>query len=162
MEITVKESPDEEKDKSSQLTHLVASSFDVVVFSLFLEYLPSPRQRWQCCHKAHNLLTMNGLLLIITPDSHAVHRNAHLMRDWKNTLGNMGFKRWRYEKLEHVHCMAFRKLSSGNIEEDGVLYIPQDLTLSMTKPTNVVERTEEENRSIGIGFSNLPDFKLFD
>ncbi|KAH9496363.1 25S rRNA (adenine2142-N1)-methyltransferase [Bulinus truncatus] len=95
---------------SSPITHLPQSSFHVVVFSLLLEYMPSSLQRWQCCVRAHELLTANGLLLIITPDSHSQHRNAPMMKSWKLALENLGFLRWKYEKKEHVHCMAFRKV----------------------------------------------------
>ena len=54
---------------------LYESSHDVVVFSLLLSYFPCSSQRLRCCHKAHSLLRVHGLLLIITPDS------SHLKQD---------------------------------------------------------------------------------
>jgi 25S rRNA (adenine2142-N1)-methyltransferase len=51
---------------------LPAQAFDVVIFSLLLSYMPSPRQRFACCAKARQVLKTNGLLLIITPDSNHV------------------------------------------------------------------------------------------
>lgn len=54
----------------SPIHRLPRCSFHTVVFSLLLEYLPSPYQRWLCCTKAHELLQHNGLLVIVTPDSH--------------------------------------------------------------------------------------------
>jgi len=50
--------------------------FHGIVFSLLLEYLPSPKQRWTCCVKAHQLLQVNSVLVIITPDSNRQHRRA--------------------------------------------------------------------------------------
>ena len=113
----------------SPIKLLPKESFHVVVFSLLLEYFPCPHQRWICCQKAHKLLMMNGLLIIITPDSHRQHRNAPMMKDWKTVIESLGFTRWRYVKLEHMHCLVFRKSSFESIENKDVpslLHIPQD------------------------------------
>ncbi|XP_071443879.1 S-adenosylmethionine sensor upstream of mTORC1 [Hetaerina americana] len=88
---------------------LPAGLFDVVNFSLFLEYLPSPQLRYECCNKAFDLLKPGGLLFIITPDSKHASANAPLMRSWRIALGTIGFVRIAYQKLTHLHCMAFRK-----------------------------------------------------
>lgn len=120
----------------SPIEKLPECSFHVVVFSLLLEYFPSPYQRWLCCQKAHKLLMINGLLLIVSPDSHQQHRNAAMVKSWKRAIESMGFNRYRYVKLEHLHCMAFRKIKNaadddevnsivGDIHPD-MLYIPQD------------------------------------
>ena len=117
---------------TSPVTSLPARSFDVVVFCLLLEYLPSPAMRWQCCKNAFHLLKLNGLLVIVTPDSHKQHRNAGMIRSWKGAIESLGFLRWKYEKLEHIHCMAFRKVQSeiehGLEEDSGVrgMFIHQD------------------------------------
>lgn len=118
---------------------LPEESFDVVLFSLLLEYLPSPEPRWLCCNNAHKLLKLNGLLLIITPDSKHVNHNAHQMKSWKMAIEFIGFRRWRYVKLKHLHCMAFRKTqtkkpycskcNSSDLVKNNwrdMLYIPQD------------------------------------
>lgn len=95
---------------TSPVGSLPACSFHAVIFSLLLEYMPSPAQRWMCCVKAYQLLQYSGLLVIVTPDSHSQHRNAPMIRSWKTALEALGFFRWRYVKLQHLHCMAFRKM----------------------------------------------------
>ncbi|XP_055882761.1 S-adenosylmethionine sensor upstream of mTORC1-like isoform X3 [Biomphalaria glabrata] len=126
------------KNLASPVNQLPKASFHVVVFSLLLEYFPSPVQRWTCCVKAAELLCRNGLLLIITPDSNSQHRNAPMMKSWRLALEKLGFQRWKYEKMEHIHCIAFRKvyedpswepLSDSAVNQFAqMLYIPQDLT----------------------------------
>jgi hypothetical protein len=53
---------------------------------------------------------VNVLLLIVTPDSHKQHRNAPMIKSWKKAIESLGFVRWHYIKLKHLHCMAFRKV----------------------------------------------------
>ncbi|KAM9753904.1 S-adenosylmethionine sensor upstream of mTORC1 isoform 2-T2 [Menidia menidia] len=74
---------------------LPAQLFHVVVFSLLLSYFPSPYQRWICCKKAHELLELHGLLLIITPDSSHQNRHALMMRSWRVAVESLGFKRYK-------------------------------------------------------------------
>lgn len=120
----------------SPIEKLPKDSFHVVVFSLLLEYFPAPYQRWLCCQKARKLLMKNGLLVIITPDSHPQHRNAPMIKSWRTAIESMGFVRWRYVKQDHLHCMAFRKVPQprdrdrhlvGDATPD-MLYIPQDFS----------------------------------
>ncbi|XP_059166678.1 S-adenosylmethionine sensor upstream of mTORC1-like isoform X2 [Physella acuta] len=121
-------------DLASPVTRLPGQSFHAVIFSLLLEYLPSPAQRWQCCTTAHSLLSSSGLLLVITPDSHSQHRNAPMMRSWRQAIESIGFRRWKYQKQDHIHCIAFRKVCDPHPRPTGedrfvdMLYIPQDLT----------------------------------
>ncbi|XP_064633044.1 S-adenosylmethionine sensor upstream of mTORC1-like [Lineus longissimus] len=112
----------------SPVTQLLRMSYDVVVFSLLLEYLPCCKQRFTCCQKAWDLLRLNGLFLVITPDSHRQHRNAGMIKSWKQCLEGIGFQCIRYLKQEHIHCMAFRRLEYGSErrEQPDMLYIPQD------------------------------------
>lgn len=119
--------------KVDVIKQLPAESFHVVVFSLLLEYLPSPEPRWQCCIKASRLLRMNGLLLIVTPDSKHVNHNAAQMKSWRTAVESLGFRRWRYVKLKHLHCLAFRKTVERPTQEANagdnlsqLMYIPQD------------------------------------
>ncbi|XP_025200980.1 S-adenosylmethionine sensor upstream of mTORC1 [Melanaphis sacchari] len=117
---------------------LPMSNFDIVVFSLFLEYFPSPKQRYKCCEKAYNVLKPGGLLVIATPDSSHASYNSIIMKNWKISLSNLGFWRIKYEKLTHIHCMVFRKcllkqiprnwLHSLNIVNniEDLITIPQD------------------------------------
>lgn len=60
------------------------------------------------------------------------------MKDWKEAIESLGFQRCCYEKKEHLHCMAFRKISeltdSCNLSEGGMsknLYIPQDFNTKL-------------------------------
>lgn len=76
--------------------------------------------------QARQILQADGLLVIITPDSSHVGRNARMVRDWKMVIENLGFRRWRYEKLRHLHCMAFRKIEQLlERPTDAELTIPQ-------------------------------------
>lgn len=145
---------------------LPAQLFHVVVFSLLLSYFPSPYQRWLCCKKAHELLTLNGLLLIITPDSSHQGRHALMMRSWRVAVESLGFKRYKYVKFSHMHLIAFRKVSpttssdlvSRNYPE--MLYIPQDFnTLDEEGFTDCYElpRSDFEDDQLACSFAELPD-----
>nr|SVE73884.1 EOG090X0FUY [Daphnia atkinsoni] len=142
---------------------LATSHFHCIVFSFLLEYFPSSSQRWSCCEKAYMLLVEEGILIIITPDSKAAHSNTKVMRSWREALAAIGLKRIKYEKLQHAHCMAFRKVSVDTelTREDRELlapkmYIPQDFhnrSDSDSETKNEVKFTEEE---LAEGFMYLP------
>ena len=126
---------------SPQNSSLSANSFHVVVFSLLLEYFPSPRHRWVCCLKANQTLKMDGVLVIVTPDSSHINKRAPQMKSWREALEtHLGFKRWKYEKLTHLHCMMYRKVTDIRLPVDDfsehfpLLYIPQDHNNSGTTP----------------------------
>ncbi|XP_030372691.1 S-adenosylmethionine sensor upstream of mTORC1 [Scaptodrosophila lebanonensis] len=123
------------KDRTVQI--LPANYYDCVIFSLLLEYVPSSEQRLMCCQKAYELLRPEGILVIITPDSQHVGKNAGLMKNWRFALAKMGLLRVRFEKLPHITCMAFRKAISLELaqhwasvhREEGMsetMKIPQD------------------------------------
>ena len=111
---------------------LLSDSYDIVVFSLLLSFFPLPRQRMECCIRAHQLLKLHGLLLLITPDSSHQNRHAPMMKAWKSCIESIGFHRWKYFKDVHLHCMAFRKIMptqqdyAKTMENSHQLYIPQD------------------------------------
>lgn len=124
----------EQNDKSFTFT---SCSYDVIIFSLLLEYMPTSEQRLTCCRKAYEILDTEGILIIITPDSKHVGANAKYMKNWRYTLALMGFSRIKYEKLVHITCMVFRKalfkdvtLRWANIHKEDYmtndLFIPQD------------------------------------
>lgn len=126
-------------DHRREISHLPNDYFDVVVFSLLLEYFPTSQQRIACCQKAYSLLKTEGILIIITPDSNHVGINAKLMKNWRYTLALMGFSRIKYEKLEHISCMVFRKSLNPDITKrwariykeeymEEKIEIPQDTT----------------------------------
>ncbi|XP_061898733.1 S-adenosylmethionine sensor upstream of mTORC1 [Entelurus aequoreus] len=145
---------------------LPAQLFHVVVFSLLLSYFPSPYQRWICCKKAHELLELHGLLLIITPDSSHQNRHALMMRSWRVAVESLGFKRYKYVKYSHMHLIAFRKVSlattsdlvSRNYPE--MLYIPQDFHSNEEEEGTDVPsqaRSDFEDDQVAWGFTELPD-----
>lgn len=118
--------------------------YHVVIFSLLLEYIPSPEKRLECCIKAYDLLDNEGILVIITPDSKHVGANAKYMKSWRFALSLIGFSRIKYEKLPYIHCMTFRKCINDNFskrwakmhENDGFetnISIPQDYTENFEK-----------------------------
>lgn len=150
----------------SPIDSLPAQLFNVVVFSLLLSYFPSPYQRWICCKKAHELLELHGLLLIITPDSSHQNRHALMMRSWRVAVESLGFKRYKYVKYSHMHLIAFRKVSlattsdlvSQNYPE--MLYIPQDF--NTTEEDEGLDaalhvRSDGEDDQIAWGFGELPE-----
>ncbi len=110
----------------------ISDNCDIVVFSLLLSYFPLPQSRMECCIRAHKLLKIHGLLLIVTPDSSHQNKHAVMMKSWKMCIEYIGFHRWKYVKHRHLHCMAFRKTSSTladygtMISNSCQLSIPQD------------------------------------
>lgn len=164
--LNVKIGKDERKSFNA-VTSIKSKSFDVVVFSLLLEYLPSPKQRLECCERAYELLKTEGLLIIITPDSKHVGANAKLMKSWRVVLAKLGFYRIKYEKLPYIHCMAFRKSFDKQVtlnwvklygikEIDYDIHIPQDFTIkSLVEDSNQVKVLEKPDEVIEL-LSELP------
>lgn len=151
------------KHQKQCLLEIPRDYFHVIVFSLFLEYLPTPAQRELCCQKAYNLLRREGLLIIITPDSKHVGANVKIMKSWRHLLAKMGFNRIKYEKLQHIHCMAFRKCLNSDIakrwsflhDTDDVfkeMSIPQDFN-NIQKDNNVDTCSDSADSSL---FQHLP------
>ncbi|XP_034174147.2 S-adenosylmethionine sensor upstream of TORC1 isoform X1 [Osmia lignaria lignaria] len=159
-------------DNKEEVLLLPQNSFNVVVFSLFLEYLPCPKQRYICCKKAYDLLQVGGILFIITPDSKHVHANAKLMKSWRYVLSKLGFMRIKYEKLRHMHCIVFRKCifkdvatrwaNLQNLSSDDPLYfdstaiyIPQDFR-NESDEIKHQEQEEYDSDEITSMFGELP------
>eukprot|EP00794_Sanderia_malayensis_P006090 gene6090-6793_t len=143
------------------VNELPGEHFDVVVFSLLLTYLPMPRLRWECCMKANKLLATQGLLFIIEPDSAHQQRNSRQIRAWKEALESIGFMRYKYEKLEHLHCMAFRKTAqvSQPPNHADMMYIPQDKQDETEAGESFFEeRDEVANEEVSELFAELPEF----
>ncbi|XP_044132964.1 S-adenosylmethionine sensor upstream of mTORC1 [Bufo gargarizans] len=153
------------KQLKSPIDDLPAELFHVVVFSLLLTYFPSPYQRWICCKKAHELLELNGLLLIITPDSSHQNRHAMIMKSWKIAIESLGFKRMAYCKASHMHFMAFRKTSLKTTSDlitrnyPDMLYIPQDFNTAAEEESSspCYARSEVEDEQMAYTFSELPE-----
>ncbi|XP_048864572.1 S-adenosylmethionine sensor upstream of mTORC1 isoform X2 [Brienomyrus brachyistius] len=152
----------------SPIDALPAQLFHVVVFSLLLSYFPSPYQRWICCKKAHELLALHGLLLVITPDSSQPNRHALMMRSWRVAVESLGFKRCKYVKFSHMHLMAFRKVSAETTSDlvsqnyPEMLYIPQDFNNAEEEEGGFSDmptpgRSDFEDDQLARGFHELPD-----
>lgn len=155
-----------------EIHQLPVNSFHVVVFSLLLEYLPCPKQRYICCRNAYDVLNIGGLLIIVSPDSKHVGANARLMKSWRYTLSRLGFMRIKYEKLRHIHCLAFRKCACKDVatrwcelqrfsEDDRrymsetEIFIPQDF--QTVCPEERREKLDEYDKTdLASIFSELP------
>lgn len=134
----------------NRVKQLKAGSFDIVTFCFLLEYIPSSELRIKACENAYKLLNVGGLLLISTPDSKHVGANSKLMKCWRYTLAIMGFTRIKYEKLRHMHCMAYRKCSNREVSArwatlhkasymDYSIHIPQDYNTVNTCTSSRIE-----------------------
>lgn len=143
-------------DNNNKILGLPRNEFDVVIFSLLLEYMPASDQRITCCEKAYQLLKFEGILIIVTPDSKHVGANAKLIKNWRYALALMGFSRIKYDKLEHITCMVFRKALDPDIskrwarlhKEDYMNYkveIPQDFSTSDDEETGDGAELKEDN-----------------
>lgn len=113
-------------------------SFDVIIFSLVLDYLPTCRQRLSACLIAHELLTCLGLLLIVEPDSSLREKRE---MSWRQALDSIGFALVSYVKITNLHCMAFRKIilppvmNEDEYERISQLFnIPQDTIIDDESP----------------------------
>lgn len=101
----------------TELKSLAEDSYDAVIFSLLLEYLPTPSLRLKAVKKAIKVLTYGGLLIIVTPDSNPENKNQPQMKAWRLAMAYLGLVRIYIEKLKHVHCLAFVKVPLPNYEK---------------------------------------------
>lgn len=163
-------------DITSPCKQLPENSFDIVVFCLLLEYLPSSEQRFLCCSKAYRLLKVSGVLFILTPDSKHESANSKVMKSWRIALAHLGYWRICYKKLRHFHCMMFRKCKNPVIPQrllvdkymsyipEKCIYIPQDFNKYPDKCVCEEEgkqREETDNKIIADCFTELPDGDAF-
>lgn len=157
LNVEVCDSPqsDSVADKVTSITQMPANTYNVIVFSLLLEYLPTSEQRLKCCEKACQLLTNEGILCIITPDSKHLGVNARLMKTWRYALAQLGLGRIKIEKLEHITCMVFRKCIDPEISRrwgrmhkepymDYKIEIPQDFNEENDNDDDVDENTTND------------------
>lgn len=155
-----------------EIRQLPENFFDCVVFSLLLEYLPCPKQRYLCCRNAYDVLKSGGILIIVSPDSKHVGANAKLIKSWRYALSGMGFMRIKYDKLRHIHCLVFRKCvwkdvairwsKLQNFSEadkrymsETKIFIPQDFQIPCSKREQEKLDEYEEIDSASF-FSELP------
>lgn len=161
----------------NDLEQIAKSSFDIVIFSLLLEYFPNSESRFKCCTKAYEVLRPEGLLFIITPDSKHATANSKIMKKWRLALATLGFWRIHYEKLKHLHCMTFckskhsvfpklwveKEANKCEMQEEirspsNLMTIPQDFN-STRKMQQSFELPEERNNDDLVDlFQELPIF----
>ena len=122
-----------EEHQAGALRRLPAASFDVVVFSLVLSYLPLARQRGAMVAQARRLLPTpdaeaeeeaeeeaeaaggggrrRGLLLVV--ETLSVDRRASswaeqsVLQEWVASIETLGFRFLRHEALRRSHALAF-------------------------------------------------------
>lgn len=152
---------------NSEITTFEKKSFDVVVFSLLLEYMPSSDQRLELCRNAYEILKYEGLLFVITPDSRHVGANAKLMKNWRYVLAKMGFSRIKITKLSHITCMVFRKCLQAEVAQrwgelhketymTDELNIPQDFRKFQELDGDFVEEERGNDIDVKDMFFELP------
>ncbi|KAK3929042.1 S-adenosylmethionine sensor upstream of mTORC1 [Frankliniella fusca] len=127
-------------NSDGKITSLKAASYDVVIFSLLLEYFPTSKQRYICCSKASKLLVPGGILCIVTPDSKHATANAGIMKKWRYALASEGLLRIEYDKLPHLHCMVFRKCIHSSLSRQWL----SSMILSDTKNGKSVSGSPEQ------------------
>lgn len=148
---------------------LLKNSYDTVVFSLLLDYLPSPELRLNACSKAYELLKTEGIMIVILPDSKHVGANAKYMKSWRHTLSTIGFSRIKYEKLAYIHCMLFRKSLRPEIPQrwanlhsrdafSNELCLPQDFNYEDDSDDEIeCTKVSENPQDVLNFFQELPD-----
>ena len=154
--------------EDKQIQTLGRKSFNVVIFCMLLEYLPSTRQRFQCIKKSVELLMEDGLLCIVTPDSSHQAKNMHQIKSWRRGLQRMGMRNVAYHKSKHFHGIVCRKPSqivhdltkeeSANEDMDNVeemFFILQDSVKDCE--VDLVDHVELDRDSFVTDFQELPD-----
>uniref|UniRef100_A0A146M7H3 S-adenosylmethionine sensor upstream of mTORC1 n=1 Tax=Lygus hesperus TaxID=30085 RepID=A0A146M7H3_LYGHE len=153
---------------------LVAGSYDVVLFSFLLEYLPHPKMRYDCCQKAYDLLKPGGILIVLTPDSKHDSANSGIMKSWRQGLASIGFLRTNFQKLKHLRCMTFYKCvdprvavewlnrEQPSVTMENSIVIPQDLNpYSELNEEPFEERTDLDNNVLVQSFAGLAGDDVF-
>ncbi|KAF6201490.1 hypothetical protein GE061_003881 [Apolygus lucorum] len=153
---------------------LTAASYDVVLFSFLLEYLPHPKMRYESCQKAYDLLKPGGILIILTPDSKHDSANSGIMKSWRQGLASLGFLRTNFKKLKHLRCMTFYKCLDPRVPKEWLsgqhptgpmensIVIPQDLNpYSELNEEPFEERTDLDNDVLVQSFADLVGEDVF-
>jgi 25S rRNA (adenine2142-N1)-methyltransferase len=61
---------------ANAVTVVPKNYYDVIVFCLLLEYLPTPQMRYDVVAKAASAVRDGGLIIIVTPDSSHQERDS--------------------------------------------------------------------------------------
>ncbi|KAK2588838.1 hypothetical protein KPH14_001708 [Odynerus spinipes] len=134
----------------TQILQLPEESFDVVVFSLLLEYMPCPEQRYLCCSKAYSLLKKNGILFIISPDSKHVGANVKLIKSWRKCIYKEVALRWAKMQTFVQDDVLY--------QSENKIFIPQDFKTVEYKCNN--ENKKHDMGDLLFTFNELPFAEL--
>lgn len=154
--------------EDNKVKEIGENSYESVTFCFLLEYIPTSQLRITACQKAYDILKPGGLLTVTTPDSKHVGANSKTMKCWRYAFALMGFSRIRYQKFQHMHCMAFRKcllkdvaIRWANIHKEPfmeyAIHIPQDFN------TNEISKNSSQNQVIHHiidDFQELPFYNM--
>lgn len=112
-------------ESKNELISLPSSSYDVLVMSLVLSYLPTPQMRRDMVLKAKKFLCtyenadqqhVSGLLMIVEKESifskDKQSNELATMTRWKTVMASLGFTQIRYQQLvipsNRAHIMIYR------------------------------------------------------
>lgn len=95
---------------------LPASSYDVVVFSLLLSYMPTSPLRFLACIQAHRALKRDGLLVMINTRTQG-GRQSNWEQLWIDAVESIGFQRVHRDLLQNLVGMSFRKVEGAKAVE---------------------------------------------
>lgn len=99
---------------SKRLEGLKLSSFNIVVLSLVLTYVPTPENRFQMIINARKCLKGDGdgLLMIIEPHGFDKSKENLVAKTWQKTIENVGFKALVNSKTrDGLHILIFETSS---------------------------------------------------
>ena len=99
---------------SKRLEGLKLSSFNIVVLSLVLTYVPTPENRFQMIINARKCLKGDGdgLLMIIEPHGFDKSKENLVAKTWQQTIENVGFKALVNSKTrDGLHILIFETSS---------------------------------------------------
>ena len=100
---------------SKQLEGLQMSSFNVVVLSLVLTYVPTPEKRFQMIINARKCLKGDGdgLLMIIEPHGFDKSKENLVAKTWQKSIESVGFNALVNSKTrDGLHVLIFETTSS--------------------------------------------------
>lgn len=113
------------------VTRIAASSFDVIIFSLVLSYLPSTEMRFEAIAQAHKALREYGLLIVISTRTQGP-RSAKWIDDWIGAIESIGFERIHKTIQCKLIGMSFQKVrkASDAVAEARRMKARQSMTIT--------------------------------
>jgi len=105
---------------SKRLEGLKLSSFNIVVLSLVLTYVPTPENRFQMIINARKCLKGDGdgLLMIIEPHGFDKSKENLVAKTWQKTIESVGFKALVNSKTrDGLHILIFETSSLPTLSD---------------------------------------------